>query len=220
MYLIEGNIGAGKSTLLKIIQENIPSVNAIFEPVNRWDKAEHGSSLLKGFYVDPKRWGYTLETYAIVCRVKDYLINSQAHNKISIMERSVFSGHYCFAKNSYMSGFMTELEWQLYLQWFDFVVTKKIELPQGFIYLRTSPELVYERIIKRSRSAESSISIDYLRDIHNRHEEFLVLKQGLSGDLAKVPVLVLDADLDFESDPAVQLNFLNKIRDFLYHGLI
>lgn len=214
MYIIEGNIGAGKSTFLKIIEQYIPEVAVLFEPVNRWDQHEAGMSLLRGFYTNPTRWAYTLETYAMVCRIRDHLKDLDDVKKISVMERSIFSGYYCFAKNSYMSGFMSEIEWSVYQQWFSFLITHKIPMPKGFIYLRTAPEVAHERIIKRSRSSEDTISLDYLKDLHERHEEFL-MKRDVTPELAQVPVLVLDAHVNFESDSTIQQELIERVREFI-----
>lgn len=214
MFIVEGNIGAGKSTLLKIIHDKIPHAHVIFEPVNRWDKGNAGKSLLADFYTNPKRWAYTLETYAMFCRVRDHIEEQYSKNVINVMERSIYSGHYCFAKNDYLSGYMTDLEWNIYQDWFYFLVKNKIALPQGFIYLRTTPELVYKRIQQRGRPSEKTISLDYVKAIHERHEEFLIKKENLIDGLYSVPVLILDGDSDFETDPVVQNKMIEEIKAF------
>lgn len=214
MYIVEGNIGAGKSTFLKIIQELMPEVDVIFEPVNQWHNDTFGKSLLADFYQDPKRWAYTLETYAMACRVRDHLKESSASATIKIMERSIYSGHYCFAKNDYLSGYLTTLEWEIYTYWFEFLIKNKISQPKGFIYLQTTPEVALARIQKRSRAGESSITLEYLQNIHARHEEFLIDKD-VSENLLNIPVLVLNGNLDFEHDKAVQRDFINQIKAFI-----
>ena len=152
MFIVEANIGAGKTTLLKSIAERLPHITVAFEPLNAWHRQEAGTSLLQKFYEDPKRWAFSIESFAMACRVIEHLQQQQTNkNPFTISERSIFSGHYCFAQNSYTSGLMTELEWQLYLQWFNFLIPGKCELPRGFIYLRTSPEVAFERIQQRGK---------------------------------------------------------------------
>src|SRR3990167_9436119 len=159
MFIIEGNIGAGKSSLLKIIKEKLPHLEVVFEPVNQWHSGKNGQSLLTDFYKTPERWAYTLETFAMVCRVKEYIKESSNEKIKKIMERSIFSGHYCFAKNDYINGFMNDIEWETYQAWFVFLTSNKVSIPDGFIYLKVEPKVALERIAKRNRSGENNISI-------------------------------------------------------------
>lgn len=63
------------------------------------------------------------------------------------------------------------------------------------VYLRTTPEIVFERMKQRGRSEETSVSLDYLKQLHGLHENWLIHKKARS----PAPVLVLNADLDIES---------------------
>lgn len=42
------------------------------------------------------------------------------------------------------------------------------------VYLRTTPEVVYERMKARGRSEETSVSLDYLKQLHDLHEDWLI----------------------------------------------
>lgn len=42
------------------------------------------------------------------------------------------------------------------------------------VYLRTSPEIVYERMKKRARSEESCVPLKYLQELHELHENWLI----------------------------------------------
>lgn len=42
------------------------------------------------------------------------------------------------------------------------------------VYLKTTPEVVYERMKVRGRSEETSVSLDYLKQLHNLHEDWLI----------------------------------------------
>lgn len=59
------------------------------------------------------------------------------------------------------------------------------------MYLRSTPEVVYERMKARGRPEESSVSLEYLQQLHDSHERWL-----MSNDekFNTIPVLVLDAD--------------------------
>lgn len=45
--------------------------------------------------------------------------------------------------------------------------------PFRIIYLRTSPEICFERIQTRSRESESSITLAYLQQIHRKYENWI-----------------------------------------------
>lgn len=63
------------------------------------------------------------------------------------------------------------------------------------VYLRSTPEIVYERIKQRARPEEDGLKLEYLQQLHESHEMWL-----MSGDerFNTVPVLVLDADKTLE----------------------
>lgn len=135
----------------------------------------------------------------MACRVREHLSEQQNPNPFRVMERSIYSGHYVFATNSYRNGFLTDLEWRVYLEWFNFLVTGRCKPPQGFIYLKVDPEIAFERIKKRDREAEKTISLAYIKQIHQCHEDFLVHKKDILTELTAVPVLVLECNEEFES---------------------
>jgi deoxyadenosine/deoxycytidine kinase len=59
----------------------------------------------------------------------------------------------------------------------------------AIVYLRTDPEICHERLVKRNRGEESSVSLDYLRTIHDRHEEWIGERRLAPLD---TPVFVID----------------------------
>jgi deoxyadenosine/deoxycytidine kinase len=218
MYLVEGNIGAGKTTFLKLIQERLPEIAVIFEPLHNWQGQVYGQSILSNFYQDPHRWAYTMETLAMACRVREHLSEQENPNPFRLMERSIYSGHYVFATNGYQNGFLSELEWQVYLQWFNFLVTGKCMPPQGFIYLKTDPEISYERLRRRDRSSEKTISLEYIKQIHACHEEYLIQRKSLLAELLAIPVLILDCNNDFEANSSQFAAHAEKVASFVQLG--
>lgn len=215
MYIVEGNIGAGKSTFLKLLAQHIPTISVAQEPVYDWQNKIYGQSLLENFYQQPQRWAYSFETLTMMCRVREHLYLQKTTTNTLICERSIYSGFYCFAQNSFDSGFLTQLEWTMYCDWFSFLVPNNCVKPEGFIYLRTSPEICYERTKKRSRSAEDTISIEYIKQIHHRHEEFLVTNRDTFNAVASVPVLILDVSQEFENDTAQFENLSKQLQEFI-----
>jgi len=213
MYIVEGNIGAGKSTFITLLKSHLPHISYSLEPVDTWAQQQYGKSLLEQFYNEPHRWAYTIETLAMLCRSRDYLGAKQ--NPDHFMERSLYSGHYCFALNGKAEGYFSAVEWDVYLQWVEFIFANKSAAPAGFIYLQTTPEVCHARIGKRNRTGESGIPLDYLQKIHYWHERFLTQKMGVTPELRATPVLTLDVTPDFASSPERMAELAAEVQNFM-----
>jgi deoxycitidine/deoxyadenosine/deoxyguanosine kinase len=210
---IEGNIGAGKSTFLSLVDRWLDT-QVVYEPHTKWQEIG-GDNLLEKFYNDTSRWAYTFQTYAFISRVVEQENFSRISDKaVQILERSVYSDRYCFAKNCFQMGTMNALEWKLYQEWFSWLVGTFVRPLDGFIYLKTDPEICYKRLLKRNRSEEKEVSLDYLKMIHDKHEQWLIQKQEVDDVSKQVPVLVLECNQDFEHDQAEQEKHMQKISDF------
>lgn len=215
-FIIEGNIGAGKSTFLRLIKE-VLSVEIVPEPVEEWQAGASGQNLLNFFYKDTKRWAYTFQSYAFLTRIMAQKKNALLlpHGGIQILERSVYSDRYCFAKNCFEMGTLTSLEWGLYKECFDWLVLNFSYKPSGFIYLRTTPEKCFDRLKKRNRSEESCVSLDYLKKLHEKHENWLIEKQDCAYYLKDIPILVLEVDSEFEKNKSFMNELQEKIVNFM-----
>jgi deoxyadenosine/deoxycytidine kinase len=211
--IVEGNIGAGKSTFLRLLQENF-SAQFIFEPHEEWQNIG-GHNLLDKFYTDKERWAYTFQSYAFITRMRadEQGVKTSSHNT-HILERSVFSDRYCFAKNCYEMGVISTLEWKLYQEWFEWLIESRNYRPDGFIYLQTDPEVCFQRMLIRNRSEESTVSIDYLTMIHQKHEDWLIAKTNVPLYLKNVPVLTLECNTDFEHNSNEQEKHFSAIQTF------
>lgn len=171
---LDGQIGAGKSTLLASIQEALPDVEVVLEPVGAWMtlKNAEGKSLLELFYEDKRRWAYTFQNCAILTRlrtIKDAIASTK--KRIILTERSVLTDRHVFAEMLRASGDIDDLEWQLYMNWFD---TFAADLPiRGVVYLTTGVGTSAERIVKRGRHGEEHIPLDYLSALDSQHKKWL-----------------------------------------------
>ncbi len=218
MYLIEGNIGAGKSTFSDILRSYLYDAHVVSEPVHMWHTKQAHASLLGNFIQAPQRWAFTMETYAMMSRVRDHMYYQQ-YQKTVVMERSVYSGHYCFACNGFRQGFMTLKEWEVYMQYFYYLIPRHCTPPKGFIFLDVSPEVAYDRIQKRKRDQEEGIPLDYLKQLDERHHAFLEEKEQVLPELQSVPVLKLPVDQEFATDRQRQFELVEQVCNFmLQHG--
>ncbi|KKR96796.1 MAG: hypothetical protein UU47_C0007G0014 [candidate division TM6 bacterium GW2011_GWE2_41_16] len=211
LVVIEGNVGAGKSTFLRLIGEQL-NAQLVFEPNAQWQDVD-GENLLEKFYEDSKRWAYSFQTYVFITRVQTQQeaakINTQP---LQILERSVYSDRFCFAKNSYEMGNLSSLEWKMYCKWFAWLVDTHVQKPIAFIYLRTSPEVCFKRLHKRNRFEEVNVTLDYLQRLDKKHEDWLI--HGKEDLIKNIPVLVLDNNKDFESNELIRDEHLCEIVTF------
>ena len=206
---VEANIGAGKSTFLRAIEnKKSDKFNVIQEPVDEWINTcdSDGSNILDKFYSDQNRWSFTFQMNSFISRVYKCEQNCNP-TKINFIERSVFTDKYCFAENCYESGKMSLIELNIYNRWHEWLNNKFNTNPDIYIYLRTNPEVCYERIKKRNRNEESEIPLEYLKTLHDKHEEWLIKKE-------KTPVLVIDVNDDFDYNDKIN-EYLSKILKFI-----
>lgn len=216
VFVLEGNIGAGKSTFLALLKKYIKDSQIMFEPTDKWQSVGADGNLLDLFYKDTKRWAYTFQSYVFISRIQSQLEHMKQTEKLNFfMERSVYCDRYCFAKNCFESGLMTALEWQIYKEWFSWLVSGHLQKPVGFIYLKTDPGICFERLKKRNRSEESGVPLEYLQELHNRHEDWLVHQKDIESYLENVPVLVLNCDQDFENNLQEQEQHMRKVAEFV-----
>ena len=211
MISIEGNIGSGKSTLIRLLRKKYPEIICVLEPVKEWAKIKdkEGENILTKFYRDQKKYSFSFQMMAYISRlasIKKVIENNKY--KIIVTERSVYTDKEVFAKMLYDDDKIEEINYQIYLQWFNEFI-KDIPL-NGIIYLRTSPEKSLERIIKRGREGEI-IPLEYLEKCYNYHEEWLKDKNK---------ILILDGNLEFEEKADKILYKIFKYTQDIWKGVI
>ncbi|MED6173213.1 hypothetical protein PIB30_057148 [Stylosanthes scabra] len=178
-FCVEGNISVGKTTFLqRIANETIELrdlVEVVPEPISKWqDVGPDHFNILDAFYAEPQRYAYTFQNYVFVTRVMQERESSSGIKPLRLMERSVFSDRMVFVRAVHEANWMNEMEISIYDSWFDPVVSSLPGLiPDGFIYLRASPDTCHKRMKLRKRAEEGGVSLDYLRDLHEKHESWL-----------------------------------------------
>jgi len=212
---VEGNVGVGKSTFLNFLKDNL-DVHVIYEPNQLWQDVG-GHNLLEQFFLDETRWAYTLQSYVLFTRVDQLLQDDDqgGRKQMRIVERSVYSGRFCFAQVAKELGTMNGLEWGLYKALWERESVKAIERPSGFIYLRTSFDICYSRIMKRGRFEERPISLEYLKALEEKYEDWFIHKKGVDDHVLSLPQLILDFSEDILTNKTMQEQYLKLIRDFI-----
>lgn len=205
---VEGNISVGKTTFLqRIANETLELrdlVEVVPEPIDKWQNIgpDH-FNILDAFYAEPERYAYTFQNYVFVTRVMQERESSGGIKPLRLMERSVFSDRMVFVRAVHEAKWMNEMEISIYDSWFDPVVSTLPGLvPDGFIYLRASPDTCHKRMMLRKRSEEGGVTLDYLRDLHEKHESWLFPFQ--SGNHGVLSVSRLSKDIDWSRHPNIR----------------
>ena len=204
---IEGNIGSGKSTLLENLRNyycDNERVLFLREPVDDWEKIKDkdGNTILKKFYADQEKYSFTFQMMAYISRLK-ILRDTVKHIKstceqdgstyIIITERSLYTDKCVFAKMLYEQDKIEDVCYQIYLNWFEeFVADLQVDYS---VYVKTTPDICYNRVHKRARDGEEVIPLDYLTNCHKYHEDFL--------DEISCEKIVLDGNVDIYTNYTV-----------------
>ena len=213
---IEGNIGSGKSTLLEILKNEliISGKKIIFmkEPVDEWEdiKDFNGNTMLQKFYENQEKYSFPFQMMAYISRLKLLKETVEKYpNSVIISERSLYTDKYVFAKMLYETNKIEDVNYQIYCKWFDtFVKDYPIN---GIIYVKTDPEICYERVAKRSRLGESSIPLDYLVSCHKYHNDMLSIEKEIIGKNQ----LVLDGNVDIFYNKDTLNQWVKSIEEFI-----
>ena len=192
--LVEGNIGSGKSSFLKLIEESNPEdVEIIPEPVEKWQNCD-GVNLLQLMYEDPKKNSFAFQTYVQLTKVQ--LHKAITEKPYRLMERSLLSARYCFVENLLQNKMITAGEYAVLeksFQHFTSDPSSEFKVDQ-IVYLRTDPKVSFQRIAKRNRVEEKKVSFDYIDQLHNLHEDWLINRTQFQP--LPAPLKVIDANVD------------------------
>jgi deoxyadenosine/deoxycytidine kinase len=212
-FVVEGNIGSGKSTLCRMLKNELKDeAEVIFEPVDKWRSTiddNTGMNILANFYVDQPRWSYTFQSYTFLTRMEDVMTKQE--KPIRFIERSIYTDKWVFARSLFETGKMNSLEWNMYNRWFAWLSEEcfqKVNRPSGFIYIRANPETSYQRMLKRERSEEKCVPLEYLKVVSDYHNDWLCNSE-------QEDVLVIDVDADFENNPEEWSRVRKLIQEFV-----
>lgn len=204
IFFVEGNIGSGKSTFLSRIPKFVDDCQVILEPLNIWQNLtdSEGTNILEHFYKDMNKHAYAFQSFAFLSRTQS-LQTIDRSKKYIFVERSTYSDKEVFARNCYLSGIMPEIHYNLYNEWFSWMEDILNVKNSSHIYLRCEPEISFKRQKSRNRDEESGLSLEYMQQIHERHEEWL-MKEGSN-------TVILDASNSFNVNDDDMRKILSKL---------
>jgi deoxyadenosine/deoxycytidine kinase len=181
-----GNIGAGKTSLVERLCKEF-NWQPYFEGV-----VDH--PYLDDYYKDMQRWGFHTQIYFLTARLRQQQEIAEIAASVC-QDRSIYEDHEIFARSLTSLGIMSQRDYQSYRLLFE-SITPYISRPDLMIYLRASVPTLTERIYKRSRDCESTITRDYLEHLNKHYDDWM-------SRFDVCPILTLDGDhLDFVNRPA------------------
>jgi len=161
---IAGNIGVGKTTFTSFIAKEFNLMD-IYESVS-------DNPYLSDFYGDMPRWSFNLQIYFLHHRFAS--VNSMVENLKSgvVQDRTIYEDVEIFSKNLYKIGCMDKRDWETYKELFK-NMTQFIKKPDLIVYLKADLDVLLQRIKKRDREYETSIDVDYLRQLNDLYDEWI-----------------------------------------------
>ena len=107
-----------------------------------------------------ERWSFNLQIYFLKSRFQQ-LLKIKNGKKTIVQDRTIYEDAHIFAPNLKAMGLMNQRDFKNYQELFE-LMESLIQGPDLLIYLRSSIPNLVNKIHKRGRDYENSISIDYL----------------------------------------------------------
>ncbi len=199
---VAGNIGAGKTTLSEKLAKHF-----------NWKvhyESTDDNPYLSDFYKDMRRWSFHLQIYFLNNRYRQLLQILEGEHTV-IQDRTIYEDAYIFAPNLHDMGLMEKRDFENYRQLFE-LMSSQVQPPDLLIYLKAGIPTLVDHIEKRGRDYEGSMSLDYLKRLNDRYDEWI--RSYEAG-----PLLIINADdIDFDENPEDMGTVINLVQAEL-HGL-
>ena len=221
---IDGNIGSGKSTIVSYLQKNFEtfcknknknnSLKICFlqEPIEEWEKIidiSDGKNIIQKFYSNNKAYAFQFQMMAYISRLSLFRKALEQDYDVIISERSIFTDKNVFAQMLYDCKKMSNIEFIIYLKWFDEFAVSLDNIK--YIYIRTLPEICDKRIKKRLRDGEN-VLLEYLKECHYYHDTWLNNPEKI--ELGNV--LVIDGNEETNTSQFIENNYFDNIMEKIY----
>ena len=211
---IEGNIGAGKTTFVRELKKLYKDRNDVIfltEPVDIWEsvKDKDNKNILERFYEDNKKYAFPFQIMAYVTRLNliTKTISENPDCKLIITERSLDADKNVFAKMLYDDGCIDDINYNIYLQFYNSYKTKYNT--DGVIFLNANASVCSDRINKRNRSGEQGVPLEYLQKCEQYHTNWLYSQYN---------ILNINASFDATYDDSINdigIDWLNMSTNFI-----
>lgn len=163
MYIaIAGNIGSGKTSLTEILSKHY-NATSYFEDID--------NPYIGDFYDDMSRWSFNFQMYFLGSRINQ-TIEMLGRGGDVIQDRTIYEDAHIFADNLHKMNLMSSRDFECYMKIFN-LATGLVPKPDLLIYLKASVPTLVSQILKRGRSYEMGIDIDYLERLNNKYNNWI-----------------------------------------------
>jgi deoxyguanosine kinase len=197
-FAIEGVIGVGKTTLARLLQPAFQS-NILLEVFEE-------NPFLKSFYADRERYAFQTQLFFLLSRYhqQNQGIPSALVTNPNLVSDYTFEKDALFARIN-LSGDELEMYYRVHE-----ALAEKIRLPDLIVYLRSSTEMLLQRIAMRDRPYERNMDPEYIAQVNHAYDDFFL------NTTRRTPVLVIEAGhLDYVRYPDDLRWIENRIRQAL-----
>ena len=196
---VAGNIGVGKSTLVEMLCVRL-GWEPFYEPVTE-------NPYLEDFYKDMGAWSFHSQVFFLTRRLRSHHRLGQ-HPTSVVQDRSVYEDAEIFAHNLFLQGYISQRDYQTYRDLYE-TTSRLLPPPDLVVYLRASVPTLLNRIERRGRDYERTISAEYLQGLNNLYEQWIE-------NFTLCPVLAVPADdLDYVSHSGHLKLIIAKVQDKL-----
>ena len=192
---IEGAVAVGKSTLLPKLHAVFLAkgidIDLVLEPVDKWVSWEGPNSeswnLLELMYQNTEKYAFRFQMAAAISKIQSL---NDSPKPAKLVERTLRCQENVFIPLLVKNGFLNGLDQSLLANFFKMVRDSDGLKADVTIYLQTSPEIALTRVRSRNRQGEESVSLDYLTDLHQYYDNWLLHEDNVVvvdvGDFDKV----------------------------------
>lgn len=197
MYIaISGNIGSGKTSLTEILTERLGATSLYEETSNPY---------IADFYEDMHRWSFNFQLYFLGSRLKQGMAIAGTPGYV-IQDRTIYEDAHIFASNLHEMGLMASRDFETYMKIFE-LSESLVPMPDLLIYLRGSVPTLVSQILKRGRSYEMGIDLEYLERLNRKYDEWIDSKY-------RGRVMTIDIDReDFILTPSIVDRIVGRIKE-------
>jgi deoxyguanosine kinase len=176
--VVEGVIGVGKTTLSRLLARKLHAHLELEEV--------EANPFLKDFYEDRRRWAFQTQLFFLFSRYRQQRELAQ----IDLFQSAVVSDYFFQKDRIFASLNLSDDEMVLYDKVMD-LMQREVPKPDVICYLQASTDALMQRIRKRDRPFERSITTDYIEALNEAYSHYFFHYRG-------APVLVVSTDdVDF-----------------------